>query len=268
MSPEHQRIFDALPALTSPEYLQLLTTASARDLPAPVLVRALRDLSTVAGPAPDRLCRAAELTLDRLVTREAEFGYLRPLRDKAKAMARSQGSADVDDLIFDAKQEVMLALIDNDRSKGAEDYWVRFQLQRLTNAWRNRYGRRGERLEPERVGPTVDPDSGKEVDPLDGVTGEEAPWHGRIKPDIAEWLYPLVQRTMAAVGHEGIRIVGQDQFGPNPSKMWSADENDTSTLAHRLGVDRHQIARWRESARAKIAAAIQRERRDLDLYLD
>src|SRR5690349_1227070 len=72
----HERIFQSLPPLGSQDYLDLLKTASATELPAEVLVRAFQSLGCTG--------RAAEATLGRLLTQNATYGYLTPLRQMAE----------------------------------------------------------------------------------------------------------------------------------------------------------------------------------------
>src|SRR5688572_13210162 len=71
----NEALFQALPPLDSADYLNLLKSATAKDLPAPVLVRAYRQIK--AGPA-------AEATLDRLLGFNEKYGYITPLYKMAK----------------------------------------------------------------------------------------------------------------------------------------------------------------------------------------
>jgi hypothetical protein len=66
-----ERIFQSLPRLDSPAYVSLLKSASAAELPAHVLVRAHRSME----PTSD----AARATLECLVRRHDQYGYLKPL---------------------------------------------------------------------------------------------------------------------------------------------------------------------------------------------
>lgn len=97
----NERIFAALPKLGSEEYLALLRRVPARDLPAPVLVRAYRQLGSG---------RAAEATLERLLLNDATYGYLRPLRRMAPRKVSARDWFSADDLVDPAIGEIALAL--------------------------------------------------------------------------------------------------------------------------------------------------------------
>lgn len=261
----NERIFQCLPKLGSPEYLQQLNTATAAELPAPVVVRAFRELRSLGGGEDGRLSRAAEATLDRLITTEEKYGYLRPLRAKARQMVSASAWIDANELIHEAKVEIALVLA-GARGEKAHENWVSFQLQRLTDAWRRIHGRRGERVEPERVTPSIDADTGEEQDPTDGVAAERVDWHGSVEPDKSEWLEAFVCRTLATIRQTRIREVAQDQFSAMPSKIFSKDPNETTTLCQRYGVDRFTIRRWIEAARAKLRVALENQDEvDLDV---
>ncbi len=101
-SPEERNegIFQGLPILSSPEYRDLLKSspeyrdllkaARADELPAPVLVRAFRQL---------RGSRNAALTLERLLTTDSKYGYLRPLRHMARRRVSKDDWFSADDLV-------------------------------------------------------------------------------------------------------------------------------------------------------------------------
>src|SRR4051812_20241491 len=63
----NERIYQSLPPLGSPAYLNLLKSATAAELPASVLVRAYRQLH----PSP-----AADATLARLLGHNERYGYI------------------------------------------------------------------------------------------------------------------------------------------------------------------------------------------------
>ena len=78
-------IFESLPPLDSPEYLALLTTSAATELPAQVLARVYRQLRRAS--ADD----VAQVTLSRLVANDDKYGYLRSIRLlAARRVARNQ----------------------------------------------------------------------------------------------------------------------------------------------------------------------------------
>ena len=121
-------------------------------------------------------------------------------------------------------------------------------------------GRRGERQDVEKVEPTLN-DDGELIDALEWVASEETAaidWHGRVESNDAEWLEQFVARELARIRDANIREVARNLFSANPSSM--------KELEDRYGVDRFQIDRWREIARTRIYAALQRQNeRDIDL---
>jgi hypothetical protein len=254
---KNERIFRELPKLTSPEYLQRLKAASTKELPAPVLVRAFRELMTVAGDDPTRLSRPAEATLARLLSDKYEAVYFRALRHEARRIHSENDWFDLGDLIFQSKQEVGLVLV-SDRGANAHESWASFQIQRVQDAWRELNGRRGERKEPERGTPPIDKETGEPAD-LTDVSGEEAPWHGHVRPDKEGWLRDFALRTAAKIENPNIRGVALNQWGDNPSKISSLDPDDTTTLEHRYGVDRFTIRRWKKTALGLLLAALKKQ---------
>jgi hypothetical protein len=254
---KNERIFRDLPRLTSPEYLRRLKEATAAQLPAPVLVRAFRELMTVAGEEGGRLGRAAEATLIRLLATKYERAYFRALRNEARKIRSENDWFDLDDLVFQGKQEVGIVLA-TDRGAKAHENWASFQIQRVQDAWRELNGRRGERQEPERATPPIDKETGEPAD-LTDVSGEGIPWHGHVRMDVEAWLRDFALRVAAKIENSNIRGVALDQWGDNPSKISSLDPADTSTLTHRYGVDRFTIRRWLKTALALLLAALKKQ---------
>jgi hypothetical protein len=73
-----EAIFEALPPLDSPQFIDYLRTASAADLPAQVVARAYRQLCTAGRE------EAAQATVTRLVGSEYKYHYLASVRRLAK----------------------------------------------------------------------------------------------------------------------------------------------------------------------------------------
>src|SRR5688500_18061758 len=84
-------IFQHLPPLTSGQYLAHLKTATAKDLPAPVLVRAYWVLPS--GPA-------ADATLGRLLGFDNDYGYLTPLWKAANRRISRSDPYSPEDLVL------------------------------------------------------------------------------------------------------------------------------------------------------------------------
>lgn len=242
----HERIFQALPKLGSPEYMELLKTASATELPAQVLVRAFRQLADG---------RAADATLERLLMSDATFGYLRHLRRKAERRVSYADWFDAGELVNQAISFIAMSL----RGKAGErahEVWFTFLEQRLEDAYRSLNGRRGERRDESRQEPYIHAETGDRIDPRDSPNALHAPWHGSVEPSHLEWLENFVRRTLATISDARIREVAQDQFSVNPSPKTGTAVGERLPLDIRYGVSRFTIDRWVRAARAKLLAAL------------
>jgi hypothetical protein len=256
----YETIFAALPPLDSPEYLHLLDTATASELPAPVLVKSFRQLADAGADA------AASVTLERLVASSHRETYLLVVRKLARQrVARGQYAYDAEDLFQEAVKEIVRTL-PTERGAFAETNWVTFCKHCFEDGWRNLNGRRGEKIRGERVEALTDPASGKVSDPFE-VTGDLIPWHVAVRQSKVPWLEDFVQRTIAEFKDPLMRRVAEDQFGPAPSPISSGrSETDKPPLTEQLGVDRYRISRALKQARAKLfAALIKQKQKELDL---
>ena len=251
----HDRIFRSLPALESPEYLALLKTASATDLPAEVLVRAYRALGC-AGPA-------AEATLGRLLTKNEQYGYLQPLVRLAERRVRARDWFSAADLAGNAVGTIALALA-GPQGKGADRAWVTFLRQRLEDAYRELNGRRDERRDPERAEPHADAVTGAVTDPMESDAVLHTAWHGRVDPNHVEWLESFARRTMACIAHREMREIGLDQISAERSTISGPGTPGRPSLATKYRVSRFQIMRWRDAALARLLVALETQN-DVDI---
>jgi hypothetical protein len=248
--PRNERIFQSLPPLNSREYLALLKTASATELPAEVLVRAFRTLGC-AGPA-------AEATLARLLTQNARYGYLKPLQRMAERRVTRRDSFSAADL-FDQTIGFIWQALAGPQGQGAHLAWIKFLQQRMEDAYRSLNGRRNERQGPEVVEPRLDPDTGVELDPLESEAALDAPWQGRVGPDVVEWLESFMRRSLARIQHRQIREVGHDQISAEPSAISGPGSPGKPSLATKYSVSRFVIMRWRTAALARILADLEQQ---------
>jgi hypothetical protein len=256
-----REIFEALPRLGSPEYLEYLRTADASALPAQVLVRAYRQLA-LAG-----MDDAAKSTLARLLGQEDKYGYLSPVRLFAKdLLTRGYYSFDEKDLLYATVAE-MVKVLPTPRGAMAETAWVTFCRQRLVDAWRQFAGRRGERVRPDRVEPSPDRDSGEMVDPLDQIDESRMLLSVHVRESKLPWLEAFIRETAAKIADPLTRAVAEDQFGDDPSPISSGtSDSGKPPLTEQLGVNRFKIKRALDNARARLAAALLASKdHDLDL---
>lgn len=253
----HEQIFQSLPPLGSQDYLDLLRTASAADLPAEVLVRAFQALGCTG--------RAAEATLGRLLTQNATYGYLTPLRRMAEQRVSARDWFDADYLVDETIGVIWKALA-GPQGKNAHRAWLSFLKQRLEDAYRNLNGRRNERRDRERAEPRLDPESGNELDPLESEAALDAPWQGRLGPDVEEWFETFARRSIARIQHAQIREVGLDQVSSSPSSLSGPGTHGKPSLADKYSVNRFQIMRWRDAAFARLLVDLeQQDEREIDV---
>ena len=249
------RVFEALPPLNSPQYIALLNSASATDLPAQVLARAYRQLC--AAGSED----ASRATLARLVGSGGKYGYLAAVRRLAFIeVARGQYWYDSDDLVQAAVTEIVKTL-PTPRGELAERAWVLFTQQRFQDGWRALNGRRGERIRGKRVEPTVDKESGEVFDPVEETDGAAAPWHVGAEASKLPWLTEFIRETVTKIADPTVRHVAEDQFGDDPSPISAGvSASGKPPLTEQMGISRFQIFRASRNAKARLAAALLAQR--------
>jgi DNA-directed RNA polymerase specialized sigma24 family protein len=242
----NEELFQKLPPLDSQDYLMHLKSASARDLPAPVLVRAYRQLR--AGPA-------AEATLTRLLGHNEKYGYITPLYRAAERLVTRHDAYGVDDLVQDTIGRI-LDTLGGPQGEGADKAWVKYLRQRLIDAHREHVGRRNERR-PRRAEPVLDEETGEIHDPIDVAGVTRGPFQGNPEPNDLEWLEDFIGRTFSKIEDERLRQVAFDMIAENPTPVSSKDPTDTNTLEHRFQVNRYTIYRLQRLARVLLYAALQ-----------
>lgn len=245
-----EKIFLALPPLTSPEYLTLLREAEFKALPGQVLVRAYRQIITGEPNHP-----AAKATLQRLLVPEpGKYDYISVVRRLAKQhTSQSLDGVDEQDLVQEVRLEILVTLI-TERGQYAEKAWVGFITQCFYDVWRRHYGRYGERVDTEgkglddeietaRANQSKSPKALKEEDHWPrGCTG---------------WIPDAVEEAIASITDEFTQSVARDQFSQDPSPIsGKRQRNGKQPLTQQLGVSRDCINRALKKARIKIAVAL------------
>ena len=233
-------LFQSLPPLESPGYLELLKTATAGELPASVLARAYRRLPSG---------NAADATLDRLVFQRNRHGYLDAMYKAARQRQMRLGAYGVEDLEQNALGEIVLTLPGR-RGQRAERYWIGYLHDCVSEAYRGLVGRREQRLESRVDGTPEDWES--EIEPARSI-----PWQGCVMPDRLEWLEGFIERTIARIPKPRLRAVAADLFSHSPTPVSGKDPKDPNTLAGRLGVNPSTIHRLQDQARAILRAALE-----------
>lgn len=262
--PPLDEIFGSLPPLGSAEYLHHVQTASTRDLPPEVLARAYRALAT-SGET-----EASRATLSRLLgEKNGQPEYLRSMLVLAThRVPPNQHYQEALDLYQDALA-LILEVLPSEQGGFAEKAWASFCRQRLTDAWRRRQGRRGERIDPKRAEPTTNSEGDEGSDPLDQHL--EAPWHVALEPDKLAWLEEFLRRTLAKIPDSFIRGVAEDQWIRDPPSPISGQLAGREPLTERFGASRFQIYRALSWARARLLADLETQDEmeiDLDAFRD
>ena len=189
----HNESFQKLPPLGSDEYLKYVENAPAVDLAPEVLVRAFRQLPP-NGPA-------ARATLERLFRRlpDKSWESLGPMISYARREARNRRT-EYEDLLNDGLRRILQDL-SGDRGLLAECAWNVFCRHELVDAWRERFGRRGERCPPEEQVETSEEDS---KDPLDCL---DVPiWHVSLRPTKNARIEEVAER--GAIGSALLYVLG------------------------------------------------------------
>lgn len=250
-----EELFQRLPPLGSEDYLQYLRKALALDLPAEVLARAFRQLP------PETL--AARATLERLFNRLGErWEYLGPLAARARRRAASQQSrnrADEDrDLLQDAITKIY-SLLPTARGELAERAWSVFCRNAFEDAWRERYGRRGERLGWVRESWDRSPTEIDEHDLMDTLANDKSPWRVIWDHDHSERIEAIVTSVMRSIQDPFEQEVAQAVWsaGRRPKTSGAAGEDRDPPLTVRFpGKSRHQINRALRHLDSRLAAAL------------
>lgn len=243
--------FQALPPLGSAEYLAHIDGALPSDLPPEVLVRALRQL-----PADSVAWKA---TLDRLF-RGHETGqgatrwdYLGPLVAYARRQASRGKRDEYRDLLQDALARI-LKVLPTPRGAFAERAWHSFCRRELSDAWREHYGRRGERFpqeEPVGIGLV-----GDEADPLAEIAAVP-PWHAVTEPNDVQRIEAIAQRVLAAIPDDFVRSVAKVAWfqseRPKISGRWDKGAPLSAWFPEE---SRFQLMRALRQADSQLAAAL------------
>jgi len=237
--------FQALPPLGSDEYVRYLDAAPTQELPPEVLVRAFRQLPPSG--------TAARKTLERLFRRlpDGSWEYLEPMVRYAHRKGRSRKTDD-EDLLQDGLTRI-LRLLSGKRGQRAEIAWNAYCRQEIVDAWRERYGRRGERCVPE---DQVELSEERPVDPLDCV--EVPNWHASLQPNNVQRIEEIAEQAIVTLPDEFVRQVAQAVWFRNLRPKVSGNGNGeqeslTSLFPHK---SRFQLMRALRQADAQLAAAL------------
>ncbi len=238
--------FQALPPLGSDEYIAYVRTAAVGELAPEVLVRAFRQMPP-SSPA-------ARETLERLFLRRPDksWDYLGPMVSYARRRVRKNGPGTYEDLLQDGVRRIVQNLAGK-RGNLAEHAWNSYCRQELTDAWRERYGRRGERYPAEELVEESDDDS---TDPLD--CPDVPSWHACLKPNAAAAIEKIASDVLVTIPDAFIRQVARIAWFNNerPKVSGTSTPEANSLMSAIPGKSRFQILRALRHADAQLAAAL------------
>lgn len=246
-----EQVFRALPPLGSPQYIEHISSATARELPPEVLARALRQLPTNSA--------GFDATWARLTRRQGKrWEYFLPVTAQARRMA--VGVHDHEDVMQDAFRRI-LETLPTERGDLAERAWHSFCRREATEAWRDRFGRRGERVPREdavEIGQLTEAEGGEK--PSEEVFDIEdlPPWHVVIHNDNSERIERMARKVVKAIPDEFVReVASRAWFSDVPVKLSGTPKPETLILTEVFtGKSRHQIQRALRQAKTQLAAAL------------
>ena len=243
-----EMVFQALPPLGSDEYLAHIQSAPTEALPPQVLVKAFRQLP----PGTE----ASSATLLRLVRRQGKsWDHFGPLVAFAKRQIQMTKRDDYEDLVQDALQRIVSTL-PTPRGEFAERAWHAFCRRELIDAWRERYGRRGERLPFETPEEFSDRDDHDEVVPL---PADPPPWSASVKKSHVPRIEEIAHRVISEIQDEFVREVASATWfnskRPKVSGRQKRNLETPLTIAF-ANKSRFQIKRALRHADAQLAAAL------------
>ena len=245
-----EEIFQGLPPLGSDAYIEHISKATARELPPEVLARALRQLPPASA--------GYDATLERLLRRKGKgleyFGAL-----VAQARRMEVGTHDRQDVLQDAFNRI-LQVLPTTRGELSERAWNAFCRREATDAWRGRFGRRGEKLPKEQAvenGETVeneDDESSEAIFEIESLP----PWHVKIREGNSERIEQMARKVIEELPDDFVREVARRAWFENARPKISGTAKPGAAPLTDLfpGKSRHQIQRALRHADSQLAAAL------------
>jgi len=274
---DYQALFEQLPPLGSEEYIRLMEDASGeRRIPPQVLARAFRQLCQAKNEA------GMKATLVRLVQKKNLGKIINLIRNK---IPPEQSWFSEDDLVQDTWRHI-LKVLPTERGAGAEKAWASFCYQRMIDAWRENFGREGERLKIKIGGELVSITKAKavvsnsengvvesfgeesvEINPVETLSDSEASslafaWHVGLKDNQVSLIEGIIEKTIDKIQELLLKQIAIDQFGDDPSPISNGtSRNGKPPLTEQTGLSRHQLARKIATVRKVLAGNILAEKK-------
>lgn len=245
-----EEVFQALPPLGSDAYIEHISNVTKRELPPEVLARALRQLPPESN--------GYKATLDRLFRRQRRrWEYFGPLVARARRMA--VGTHDHEDVLQDALRRIF-QILPTKRGELSERAWHSFCRREATDAWRERFGRRGENKPKEQAVET-----GESVESEDNKSSEDIldieilpPWHVKIREGDSERIEQVARTALEEIRDDFVRKVASRAWFENmrPKISGAAKPGAVPLTDLFPGKSRHQIQRALRQAESQLAAAL------------
>jgi DNA-directed RNA polymerase specialized sigma24 family protein len=250
-----QELFLALPPLSSEEYLNYVKTAPTEALPPEVLVRAFRQLPCGSAASHATLCRLFR-RIPGQSNSDASWEYLDPTVSFARRHLRSIPGEDYEDAFQDALRRITETLA-GPRGRFAEKSFQSYCRREMIDAYRQKYGRRGEWIPPEES--IEPPEENVGGDPLSQLI-ETPEWHADLRPNQITLIEEIAQSVLVGLPSPFIQAVAREAWLQNerPKTSGSTRGPDGSgSLASRFpGKSRHQVLRALRHADAQLVAAL------------
>lgn len=245
-----EEVFQALPPLGSDAYIEQISRATTRELPPEALARALRQLPPASA--------AYDATLARLLRRKGKgWEYFGSLVAQARRMV--VGTHDHEDVFQDAFIRI-LQVLPTKRGELSERAWNAFCRREATDAWRERFGRRGERLPKEQAIGAEESIGDQEDESPEDVFEVEVlpPWHAKIRDGNTERIEETARKVIESIPDDFVRKVASRAWFENmrPKISGAAKPGAVPLTDIFPGKSRHQIQRALRQADSQLAAAL------------
>jgi DNA-directed RNA polymerase specialized sigma24 family protein len=249
--PSIDAVFQAFPPLDSPGYVAYITTAATADVPPEALVRAFRQV------APDSA--AARATLERLFRKTGKrWDYLGPLVRHVRRRSQNEELGTHEDILQDALRRILETLPTSSGVR-AERGWHSFCRWEEGEAWRERYGRRGERIPKEEL-LAERSDETAEPDDLFAVASEIPPWHSIVEDSQVAQIETIARQVAEEIPDDFLRQLALAAWFNTARPAVSGHKRSpdgTASLASLFkDKSRHQITRALRHLDAQLAAAL------------
>jgi DNA-directed RNA polymerase specialized sigma24 family protein len=201
------------------------------------------------------------VVLTRLIGEEDETGYLAPVFTLAKMLLGKRQDLEVLDLVQATRFKILQTLGDEKKGKGAETWWIEYVRHRFFDAFREQYGREGQRDGSEFVRATTNPETGEIDSPLELDAATTRPTHGNASPIDYDRMLAVLQQAVDETVDPDVRRVAQ--------RIISGDPYTKSELARELGITRWVLEPLLMSARERLRVVLEIEIPEVDTsFLD